>query len=206
MNDDMIEQTPEEKFEAVGRLKKTLEDNFVTLGALLSEIKRSKLYRLRGYKNFKDFVETEHAMTGGFASKLIGIHDLFIQELDINEESLKKIGLDKLTMIKPLVKGCVFEETEAWMNKAEDLPTPELREEVKTEKERRNRKDKTLKEVFIDQFFEKMTTSFNCSRKDLNYKLAIYFQDMNLTAVKDSIRIKQRKLEEAQQMTGMPQA
>ncbi len=201
-----IEQTPEEKFEAVGRLKKSLEENFVSLGGLLSEIKRSKIFKLRGYKNFKDFIETEYAMAGSFASKLIGINDLFIQELDINEQSLKQIGFDKLNMIKPLVKDCAYEETEAWLGKAEGLPTPELREEVKTEKERRNRKDKTLKEIFIDQFFEKMTTSFNCSRKDLNYKLAIYFQDMDLTQVKDSIRLKQRKLEEAEQMEGMPQA
>ncbi len=207
MNDmTMIEQTPEEKLEAVGRLKKSLEENFVTLGALLSEIKRSKIFKLRGYKNFKEFIETEHAMAGSFASKLIGVHDLFIQELDINEQSLKQIGFDKLNMIKPLMKDCAYEETETWLNKAEELPTPELREEVKTEKERRNRKDKTLKDIFIDQFFETMTTSFNCSRKDLNFKLAIYFQDMDLTQVKDSIRLKQRKLEEAQQMEGMPQA
>ncbi len=206
MNDmNMIEQTPEEKLAAVGRLKKNLEDSFVSLGTLLSEIKRSKIFKLRGYKTFKDFIETEYAMAGSFATKLINVHELFIQELDINEGSLKEIGFDKLNMIKPLMKDCAYEETEHWLTKAQELPTPELREEVKTEKERRNRKDKTLKEVFIDQFFEMMITSFNCSRKDLNYKLAIYFQDMDLTQVKDSIRLKQRKLEEAQQMEGMPQ-
>ncbi len=201
---NMIEQTPEEKLAAVGKLKKNLEDSFVMLGALLSEIKRSKLFRLKGYKNFKDFIETEYAMAGSFAGKLIGIHDLFIQELDISENSLKQIGFDKLSMIKPLVKNCAYEETEGWLSKAEDLPTPELREEVKTEKERRKKNDKTLKDVFVDQFFEKMTTSFNCSKKDLFYKLAIYFQDVDLTEVKDSVRLKQRKLEEAEQMEGMP--
>jgi uncharacterized protein YajQ (UPF0234 family) len=37
---------------------------------------------------------------------------------------------------------------------------------------------------------------FNCSGKELNYKLALYFQDADLEKINEVIREKQRKFEE----------
>ena len=51
-----IDMTPEEKIKAVSGLKEQLEENFVILGQLLSEIKRNKLFKHKGYKTFKEFV------------------------------------------------------------------------------------------------------------------------------------------------------
>jgi len=94
----------EEKFAALANLKDKLEDNFVMLGQLLSEIKRSKLYLFKGYENFKDFVETEYQLSGSLAGKLISTFDLFIEEMDIDENEVKEIGFDRLQMIKPFMK------------------------------------------------------------------------------------------------------
>ncbi|MCD4829916.1 MAG: hypothetical protein K8R90_10850 [Candidatus Cloacimonetes bacterium] len=198
---ESIELTTEEKFAAVATLRKRLEDDFIALGSLLSEIKRTKAFRLRGYKNFKEFVESEYGMAGSFAARLIGIHDLFVDELDIVESQLTNIGMDKLNIIKPMVKDCSFEETESWVDKASSLTASELRDEVKDVREQK--KEKTNKEVFVEQYIERMTTVFNCSRRELDYKLAVFFQDRNLDEVKDEIRVRQRRLEEAGEMEGM---
>ena len=61
----------------------------------------------------------------------------------------------------------------------------------------KKKQDVSLKDVFIDQFMEKMVTFFNCSKKELNFKLALYFQDADLDAVRDEIRIRQRKFDES---------
>lgn len=191
-----IQMTPDEKIEAVGNLKKNMEENFVQLGQLLSEIRRTKLFKFKGYKTFKEFVENEFNLSGSFAAKIISNFDLFIRELDVDEYSAKEIGLDKLNMIKPLVKQSEFQEKHDWIKKAQELPTTELRDEIKEIKEQKKNKDKTVKDVLVEQYIERMVTYFNCSRKELNYKLAIYFQDENLDEIKEIINKKQRNIED----------
>ena len=191
-----FDMTPDEKMEAVANLKKNMEENFVQLGQLLSDIRRTKLFKFKGYKTFKDFVENEFNMSGSFAAKIISNFDLFIRELDVDEHSAKEIGLDKLNMIKPLVKQAEFNEKQDWIKKAQELPTTELRDEIKEIRENNKNKDKTMKDVFIEQYVERMVTFFNCNRKELNFKLALYFQDENLEEMRTVVKDKQRKFEE----------
>jgi ketol-acid reductoisomerase len=187
-------QTLSEKAAAVNNLKKSLEDNFLSLAELLSQLKRSNYHKNKGYKNFKEFVEKEFNLTGSFAQKLTGCFQLFVEELAVDEMSVKEIGLDKLQVLKPLLKDSNIQETEDWLEKAQNLPVSELRSEVKDV--RSKSKEKTLKEVFCDQFIEKMVTFFNCSRKELDFKLALYFQDADLETIYKEIRQKQRLFEE----------
>ena len=191
-----FDMTPDEKMEAVANLKQNMEENFVQLGQLLSDIRRTKLFKFKGYKTFKEFVENEFNMSGSFAAKIISNFDLFIRELDVDEHSAKEIGLDKLNMIKPLVKQAEFNEKQDWIKKAQELPTTELREEIKDIRENRKNKDKTMKDVFIEQYIERMVIFFNCNRKELQFKLALYFQDENLEEMRAIVKDKQRKFEE----------
>ena len=195
-----FDMTPDEKMEAVANLKQNMEENFVQLGQLLSDIRRTKLFKFKGYKTFKEFVENEFNMSGSFAAKIISNFDLFIRELDVDEHSAKKIGLDKLNMIKPLVKQAEFNEKQDWIKKAQELPTTELREEIKEIRENNKNKDKTMKDVFIEQYIERLVTFFNCNRKELNFKLALYFQDENLEEMRAVVKEKQRKFEETDQL------
>ena len=195
-----FDMTPDEKMEAVANLKRNMEENFVQLGQLLSDIRRTKLFKFKGYKTFKEFVENEFNMSGTFAAKIISNFDLFIRELDVDEHSAKEIGLDKLNMIKPLVKQAEFNEKQDWIKKAQELPTTELREEIKEIREKNKNKDKTMKDVFIDQYVERMVTFFNCNRKELEFKLALYFQDENLEEMREVVKDKQRKFEETDQV------
>ena len=195
-----FDMTPDEKMEAVANLKRNMEENFVQLGQLLSDIRRTKLFKFKGYKTFKEFVENEFNMSGSFAAKIISNFDLFIRELDVDEHSAKEIGLDKLNMIKPLVKQAEFNEKQDWIKKAQELPTTELREKIKDIREKNKNKDKTMKDVFIDQYVERMVTFFNCNRKELEFKLALYFQDENLEEMRAVVKDKQRKFEETDQL------
>ena len=195
-----FDMTADEKMEAVANLKQNMEENFVQLGQLLSDIRRTKLFKFKGYKTFKEFVENEFNMSGSFAAKIISNFDLFIRELDVDEHSAKEIGLDKLNMIKPLVKQSEFNEKQDWIKKAQELPTTDLREEIKEIRENKKNKDKTMKDVFIEQYIERMVTFFNCNRKDLQFKLALYFQDENLEEMRAIVKDKQRKFEETDQL------
>jgi hypothetical protein len=189
-----FEMTTVEQFEAIARLKQTLEDNFVSLGELLSRIKRKKTYKAKGYKDFKEFIETEFQLSNSFANKLISIYELYIEDLDVDEKSVKEIGLDKLNMIKPLVKDAAFSETEEWLKKAESLTNSKLRDEVKTVREKK--KEKNMKEIFTEQYVERMVTYFNCSRKELDFKLALFFQDKDLDEMMSVIKKRQREFQE----------
>jgi len=199
-NNRQDEMTANEKIQAINSIKSDLENNFVVLGQLLSEIKRTKLFKFKGYKTFREFVENEFNLSGSFAAKVIGTYEFFIEKLDIDEMSVKNIGLDKLSLIKPIVKDMNFTETEEWIKKAEEVPTTELREEIKEMRERKKDRSKTVKDVLIDQYIERMVTFFNCSRKELNFKLALFFQDEDLENVRSVILKKQRTFEETDQL------
>ena len=198
-----INTTPQEKFQALENMKKTLEDDFVTFAQILFEIKRSKAFKHKGYKNFKDFIEQEYNMTNAFASKLLSIYDIFIEELDVDEQSVKEIGFDKLGMIKPLVKNSSYEEAERWLQNAEQMNTSDLREEIKKERERKKEDSKTDRDILIEQFKETMITYFNCNMKELMFKLALYFQDQNLEPIKERIKLKERQFKEKANTEGL---
>lgn len=187
--------TPEETFAAVANLKDKLEDSFINLGQLLSEIKRSKLYKRKGYESFKDFVEAEYKMSGSLAGKLVQSFDLFIEEMDVDEATVKDIGFDRLQMIRPLVQKADWGDRDLWVEKAEEMPTKQLREHIKELKKKEKESVLDLKKVYVDQYLEKMTALFNCSRTELNFKLALYFQDADDEAVKKVVRERQRAFE-----------
>lgn len=191
-----IEMSTEEKLEAVNNLKKNLEENFVSLGQLLSEIKRTKIFKSKGYKTFKEFVENEFNFSGSFANKLVSNYNVFINEFDVDEATAKVIGLDKLSLIKPLLKEASQEDAAEWIRKAEVVPTAELREEIKEIRDRKKEDEKSMKEIFIEQYLERMVTSFNCSKKELEFKLALFFQDMELEEVKEQVKKKQDRYED----------
>jgi hypothetical protein len=191
---DLSKVAPEEKFAEVKKFITRLQEDFVAFGELLSHIKRNGTFKHKGYKTFKEFIEKEYNLASTFATKLINTYELYMEEMDMDESDLKEIGFDRLNMIKPFVKNSEISTAESWIEDAKKLSTPDLRERVKEEKEH-NKKPESMKDIFIKQYFEKMCTFFNCSVKELNYKMAIYFQDADLESIKLMIKEKQRKLE-----------
>ncbi|MDY0152020.1 MAG: hypothetical protein RBS43_07075 [Candidatus Cloacimonas sp.] len=187
--------SPDEKFSAVANLKEQLEENFISLGQLLSEIKRTKLFLFKGYEKFKDFVEAEYQLSGSLAGRLVSTFDLFIEEMDIAETDVKEIGFDRLQMIRPMMQKADWKVRDEWVHKAEEMPTKELRDHIKELKKQEKEADTDLKDVYIEQYMEKMISWFNCSRKELNFKLALYFQDADLDEIKKIVKERQRLFE-----------
>ena len=196
------QQTPDEQFESISRMKDKIQENFITFGDILSRIKRNGTFKVKGYKTFKDFIETEYNIASNFANKLIDTYELFVKELDIDEYSLNQIGFDRLNMIKPFVRDTELSIAENWIEEAKEKSTPELRDLIKEHKEK-TKKTRSYKEIFAEQHLERMCTFFNCSAKELNFKMAIYFQDSDLQVVKETIKITQKKLEQSGQFDGM---
>jgi len=193
--DQAENMTTNDVFAAVHNLKKKLEENFVALGQLLSMIKRKKMFQAKGFDNFKEFVETEYNINSTLAGKLCSVYEVFVNELDLDDTTMKQLGFDRLNMIKPFVAKSGYPEADEWLQKAEEMPIGELKKHIKELKDKDKDKDKDVKDVLIDQFIERMLTEFNCSRKDLNFKLALYFQDADLEAIKKIIKERQRQFE-----------
>ncbi len=182
-----------DKLAALETLKNRMQENFIELGQLLSDVKKTKLYKLKGHKNFKEFVEIEYGLPASVANRLIKIHDTFLIKHDIDEHTVKKIGFDKLNIVTPMLKDSDRIEMQDWIDKASDLSPTELKEEIKEIKEKQ--KEKNMKEVLTEQVFENLVNFFNCSKKELNYKLAVYFQDRDLEDVRNEIVGKLHKME-----------
>jgi GTPase SAR1 family protein len=119
--------------------------------------------------------------------------------MDIAENEVKEIGFDRLQMIKPFMQKADWKERDEWVHKAEEMPTKDLRDHIKELKKQEKEADLDLKEVYIEQYMEKMISWFNCSRKELNFKLALYFQDADLDEIKKVVKERQRIFEQSTQ-------
>lgn len=195
MNPNLM--TSAEIVDSIGRLSVSLEDSFLTLGQILSEIKRKKLYHLKGYDTFKAWLEFEHRLPSALANRLISIYELFAQELDLHEITIAEIGFERLNLIRPLVKDANWATRDEWIEKATNTPLPELREEIKKHREAMKIDEpQDLKAVFVDQFIERFSLAFGgCSRKELDFKLALYFQNSDPEVLKKGINAAQRDFE-----------
>ena len=193
---ETIEMTPDQQISAVKDLQSKIEDNFVQMGQLLSNMKQNKLFRYKGYKNFKSFFEEEYNLPNSTATKLIKVYNMFFKEMQLSEFDAEEIGFDRLNMIHPMLKNANEKEAADWVELAKTTPITVLREEIKEIRNRNKEKSKTMKEVFVEQYLERMVTFFNCSKKELNFKLALYFQDNDLNDIKNEIDVAQQKYED----------
>ncbi len=170
-----IDQTPEEQFEAIGDLQDKLEENFLFLGQLLNNVKQLKYHLFRGYESFKNFVEAEYNMSFAMASRMIRIQRLYVEDMDLDEETLKGIGMDRLLMIAPLMNKVGWRQ-DALLQMAEDMPLDELIEELKRmKKEAAELEPPDLKKVLVDQWKQTMMEQFNCPWSEVQFKLALWF-------------------------------
>jgi hypothetical protein len=195
-----MNQTPNEKIEAVRNLKTRLETDFVELGQLLSEIKAKRIFNFKGYDSFKEFVQTEFALNLALCNKLIRVYDLYINKLDMSEEDVKDFGFEKLSLIAPVMEKVDAETRAGWLKEAYNMSTGELQDHIKA----LNKKAKALsvKDVLVEQFVEKMCTWFNCSKKEMMFKLALFFSSptksdpIYMEAMRADVKALQRKFEQ----------
>jgi hypothetical protein len=133
------------------------------------------------------------------AAKVVGVYEMFVIDQDVPEKDVIDMGLDKLNMIRPMCKGASYQEIQDWLHKAAEMTTTELREEIREKREADRETGKTMREILIDQYLERMVSHFNCGRKELNFNLALYFQDMDLDEVATRIKKKRAEFERIQE-------
>ena len=191
---EMTKLTPDEKLGNIDKFLKKIRGNYVAFGELLSDIKRSGLFKNKGYRTFKAFIESEHDMTMRTANDMICIYEIYSQEYDMSEADIEAVGIEKLNMIRGMVQNVDIKEGEQWIAEAKKLNVSELRDQIKESKEK-TPKPLDFKELFVKQFIEKWCVYFSCTAKELVYKLAIYFQDADMEKVKKEIKVRQAKLD-----------
>lgn len=197
-----VEQIPQDSLEAAGKLHKDIESKFIEMGQVFSHIKATKIFKMKGYESFKDWVENEHNMSAKMANKLIRLQRLFVEEMDMDEETLKEIGFDRLMMIAPMVERAEWEKRDELIRAAGDLPIPQLAGELKKAKlEAQKDAPQDLKKVLVEQWKEQMCNLFNCSWSEAQFKLALWFNSGGRekvemrTILKHEVRISQSDFE-----------
>lgn len=165
-------------------LAKERAENVIALGQLLGNQKVHKLFSFRGRKTFKEFVEEEYGISAGEANKWIILYNLYIGDLNMDEQRFKEIGIDKLCMIKPFILKEGLSKAEEWIREAEETSMQDLRDYIKEVRAAEKEKKQTVKDIYIEQHFMKMTDLFNCGRKELDFKMALYFQNKDMGVVR----------------------
>lgn len=179
---------PEEKFEAISNLRDKIQDNFIELGELFLEIKHRKLFKAKGFISMKDFVESEYNISYYLVSKLIDNYSLFVKELGLYQDFLKKLGFDKLNIIKPMIKNKEYSIQKEWLDNAEKYEITDLKEMIKEIKDKERELTKSVQDIFVDKFYDGMTTFFGCNRKTLDFKLALFFMNIEFPEIQQNIR------------------
>lgn len=186
---------PEQKFSSIKTLTQSIETEFISLGELLSDIKNTKLFLFKGYEKFNEFMSSEYNFSPSLANKLISIYNLFVREMDVDEETLKEIGFDRLCIIKPTVAKAAWDTREEWVKKASETPAKDLKAEIK---ELKKEEDPDLKDILVEQTSERLVGKLNCSAKELKFKLALFFNAMDESALIEMVALVkklQRKFE-----------
>jgi hypothetical protein len=182
-------------FESAQKMCKAIEENFVSLGEMLTQIKDEKIYRFVGYETFKDFVETELHISGSRANTLANIYKVFIQGMDMYDGDIQAIGYDKVALIVPMVRKAESAAVaKDWVEKADGLNIKDLRSAIKVAKEEKGR---DFKKVYAEQATERLCEYLSCNKKMLVYNLAFYFQNIDMDEVA-SIVYEKRKAFEAE--------
>jgi len=184
-NNHQVQQSPEEKFEAIGNIRDNLAEKFLELGQLLSDIKSAKLYLFKGYENFNSFLAGEYNLSTALANKLIRIQMIFIDEMDMDEEDLLQIGYDRLGLICAAAVKADWATRDELVSKARELPLNDLKAHLKALREEEKKADPDLKKLLVDQFKERLCTNFNCSWSEAQFKLALWFSIVDVESMRD---------------------
>lgn len=187
----MDQMTPTEKLEALEKLCKRIDDEFIQMAQLLVEIKPGRLWQMKGYETLKDYLESELWMNTSLANKMMRTYEKYVLELDLSAEEMQEIGLEKLHRAIPLLKDCDGEETVNMISQLKDMDLSKIDSQIKAS----HKSTKSIKDVFVEGFYEMWCSYLNCNKKELMLKLALFMQDRDPDTVRSFVKAEQRKFE-----------
>ena len=192
------ELTARDYDEQVELLKKNTESDVISLGRLLYEIKEKKIYRAFGYINFSLYVEDKLNLSASIANRYIRIFKEFVLELNIGEDTLNELGMSSLELLLKMFKIVENDKVEL-IQLAQKESYSNMKVKYQDLKEQLKEKEKTMEEVLTEQFYERATEIFNCSKKKVDFNLALFFSDKNMEEVKDIVDLKRKIFEEKEE-------
>lgn len=127
MTNPDISTTPHNFLQETLNLKRSLERDFLELGARLKRIRDDRLYE-GVYDNFKEFLE-EAKLTESFASRLITIHSRFIEGFHMKHEELSDVGWSSLYQIASYTQD--EDEAKELVGMARQIRRVDLEDEIR---------------------------------------------------------------------------
>jgi len=181
----------------VKRLNYLIEDGMLHIGRHLSELKKMNIYKLKGYSKFSEYVEEELKMASPFVARLIKDYEIWDMKLGIEEDEAIEMGHQNMKIIRSVVDEIDIQDVPKWIDIAKNLPSKEIRAEVSEYKAKKKADAMTIKEILVEQYIEKATDELSCSKKDLDFKLALFFQDIDYEELKQEITKQQHRFEDS---------
>lgn len=136
--DHPLKTTPEKAEKAhaahltIIAIKNDLTRDFLRLGAVMSDVKKLRMFEHLNYNSFNTYVcSPEISLSPSTCYALIDIYQTFCLKYEVPEDRLIPIGRKKLEMILPIVTD---ENHEELMTKAEALSVTDLTKEIKESK------------------------------------------------------------------------
>lgn len=106
---------------------KLIETGYVDLAQLMSEAYHREYYTKWGFKDFREFCDSELGMQYRKALYLVDIWDK-VKSLNLSRAKVEKLGWTKMKDIAQVVTA---DNAKEWMDKAEKMTSRELQEAVK---------------------------------------------------------------------------
>lgn len=113
--------------QAILEAHKAIEENYLAMAQLLSEAYHKDFYAEWGFKDFREYVETELDVHYRKAMYLVDIWDK-VKQLGLSKAKVAKLGWTKMKDIASVVTA---ENQKEWLEKAEKMNSRELTEAVK---------------------------------------------------------------------------
>jgi len=110
--------------------KRNLAHNYLTLGKLLSTVKREELYMVGDFDTFDAYLaDPTISMSYATASRLINCYEIFVEHYQLDAEELKLIDFSKVAELLPVVKNLDLpvEEVTHLLKQANDMTIKDLR-------------------------------------------------------------------------------
>jgi len=114
---------------------RTIQDvTFLAMGKMLKIVRDRKLYLNLDFENFSQFLASEElSFSREKAYVYIRTYELFVEKLEYNPDEIGKMGVVRLMMLAPVVKGMEKEEAIAKIESLKDTRYGDFIRQIKEE-------------------------------------------------------------------------
>ncbi len=136
---EVNEKLPEEElaFDVFRKLvlaRKTQDLVFLSMGKMLKIVRDRKLYKNLDFDNFSQFLASEEiSFSREKAYLYIRTYELYVEKLQLDPDEVGKLGVARLMMMVPVIKGMSREDAIEKIEEAKPLRYGEFVRQVKAE-------------------------------------------------------------------------